>query len=213
MMDWLTVLELTAAALIVLGVLFAIAHFVNQARAKAGATDSGKTRTVEPPSPVATPERRNAAPPAAIATRPANVVTPPPADAVPPSESLLPPLEPIPPVRDAPLPAVEASPPASKIVPVRFPRFAKPTAVPTARLKNAVRLKPTRSSKTKRRARGGSTASGRRISSAPVTKAKLALTRRPKRGMQVRRKKMSAPLRRSGKAVAHRSPRPVLTPA
>jgi hypothetical protein len=204
-MDWLTVLELTAAALVVLGVLSSIAHFVNRARAKASATDSGKTRTVEPPSPVATPEPRRAPPPAAIATPPA-------ADAVPPSESLLPPLEPIPPVSD-PLPAVEASPPASKIGSVRFPRFAKPSAVPAARLKNTVRLKPTRSSKTKGRARGGNTASGRPIPPAPVPKAKPALTRRPKRVMQVRRKKIGTPLRRSGKPVAHRSPRPVLTPA
>jgi hypothetical protein len=187
MLDWLTVLELTAAVLVVLGVLSAIAHFVNKARAKASATDHGKSLSV--PSPLFTPRPRDAAPP----------VT----DAPLPSEALLPPLEPIPPVSDAPLPAVEAVPAARKIVAVRFPRFAKPRAVPLARLK---RLKAT-SSKIKRLARGSDTASARRISFAPVTKAKPAPTRRPKRVVQIRRKKINAPIRRSGKAAAHRSPR------
>jgi hypothetical protein len=206
MFDWLTVLELTAAAVVAIGALYVIAQFVNQARAKASATDSGKTRTLAQPNPVAVPESRNATPPAVVAPPPAAVVTPPAADAS--SESLLPPLEPIPLVSDAPLPPVEPSEPASKIVSVRFPRFAKPRAVPTARLKNAVRLKTTRSSKIKRRTR-----TGRRILLAPVAKAKPVLTRRPKRVMQIRRKKITGPVRSSGKAVAHRSQRPVLTPA
>jgi hypothetical protein len=224
MWDWLTVLELTAAAVVVIGVLSVISHFVNQARAKASGTNSSKTPTVTQPSPVVTPEPRNAAsaamatspaaviPPADVFIPPATVVTPPRAEAAPSSEALLPPLEPIPLVSEAPLPAVEPNPPASKIVSVRFPRFAKPRAVPTARLKNAVRLKTTRSSKIKRIARSGNTG-GRRISFAPLTKAKPALTRRPKPAMQIRRKKITAPVKRSGKPTARRSPRPVLAPA
>jgi cytoskeletal protein RodZ len=208
MLDLLTVLELVAVALVVVGVLSVIAHFVNQARA-----NSGKTRTAEQPSPLATPEPR-ATPSAASVTLTKAVVTPSTTDDVsPPSESLLPPLEPVPPVSDAPLPAVEAVPPATKTVARRFPRFAKPGAVPAARLKSAVRLKATRSSKIKRRTRGGGTASGREIAFASVNKAKPALTRRPKRVTQVRCKKITAPARCSGKAVVHRSPRPVLTPA
>jgi hypothetical protein len=207
MFDWLTILELTAAAVVAIGVLSAIAHFVNQARAKASATDSGKTWTVAQPNPVAAPEPRNATPPAAVAPPPAVVVTPPAADVAQSSESFLPPMEPIPLASDAPLPPVEPSEPASKIVSVRFPRFAKSRAIPTARLKNAVRLKTTRASKIKRRTR-----SGRRILLAPVIKAKPVLTHRPKRVMQIRRKKITGPVRRSVKTVALRSPRPVLTP-
>jgi hypothetical protein len=206
MSDWLTVIELAAAALVVLGVLFVIAHFVNRARAKATATNSAKTRTVEQPGPLATS--------AANVTLTKAVVTPPTTDDIPPpSESLLPPMEPIPPVSDAPLPAVEAGPPATKTDARRFPRFAKPRAVPAARLKSAVRLKAMRSSKIKRRTTGAGTAGGRGIAFASVKKAKPALTRRPKRVTQVRRKKITAPARRSGKAMGHRSPRPVLTPA
>jgi hypothetical protein len=213
MFDWLTVLELTAAAVVAIGALYVIAQFVNQARAKASATDSGKTRTVAQPNPVSVPEPRKTTPPAAVAPPRAAVVTPPAADAS--SESLLPPLEPIPLVSNAPLPPppVEPSEPANKIVSVRFPRFAKPRAVPTARLKNAVRLKTSRASKVKRRTRSGHAASGQRILLAPVAKAKPVLTRRPKRVMQIRRKKITGPVRRSGKAVADRSSRPVLTPA
>jgi hypothetical protein len=207
MLDWLTVLELTAAAVVVIGVLSVTAHFVNQARAKASAAGGGKTRTVAQP-PVSAPEPHSAIRPAAVA--PAAVVTPPAADATPSSESFLPPLEPIPLVSDAPPPAVEPSPTASKIVPVRFPRFAKPRAIPVARLN---RFKATRLSKIKRRTRSAAANGGRRMSFAPVTKAKPPLTRRPKRVIQVRRKKITVPVRRSGKAVAHRSPRPVLTPA
>jgi hypothetical protein len=210
MLDWLTVLELAAVALVVLGVLTVIVHFVNQARTKPGATDGGKTRTVE--EPIATPESHAVPPPTITITSPATVVPPPAADdAALSSESLLPPLEPIPPVGNAPLPTVEAVAPVSKTASVRFPRFAKPPAVPVARLKNATRLKPTRSSKTKRRVRGGDTARGRPLSFAPVTKAKPALTRRPKRVTQVRRKRITAPVKRSGKVAVHRSPR--LTPA
>jgi hypothetical protein len=208
MLDWLTVLELTAAAVVVIGVLFVISHFVNQARTKVGATDIGKTRTVAQPSPVPTPVPHNEIPPPSIDTPPAAVVTPPVADLAPSSESLLPPLEPIPPVSDAPPPVAEPSPPASEIVPVRFPRFAKPRAIPVARLKNAGRLKTTRSSKIKRRASSG-VSSGRRISFAPIDKAKQVLTRRPKRVVQGRRKKITGPVKRSGRVVAHRSPRPV----
>jgi hypothetical protein len=203
MLDWLTVLELTAAAVVVIGVLSVIAHFVNQARAKASAAGGGKTRTVAQP-PVSAPEPHSAIRPAAVA--PAAVVTPPTPDA----ESFLPPLEPIPLVSDAPPPAVEPSPKASKIVPVRFPRFAKPRAIPVARLN---RFKATRLSKIKRRTRSAAANGGRRMSFAPVTKAKPPLTRRPKRVIQVRRKKITVPVRRSGKAVPHRSPRPVLAPA
>jgi hypothetical protein len=213
MSDWLTVIELAAAALVVLGVLSVIAHFVNRARAKATATNSGKTRTVEQPGPLATSELRTT-PSAANVTLTKAVVTPPTTDDIlPPSESLLPPMEPIPPVSDAPLPAVEAGPPATKTDARRFPRFAKPRAVPAARLKSAVRLKAMRSSKIKRRTTGAGTAGGRGIAFASVKKAKPALTRRPKRVTQVRRKKITAPARRSGKAMGHRSPRPVLTPA
>jgi hypothetical protein len=222
MLDWLTVVELAAAALVVLAVLSVIAHFVNKARAKSNAADSGNTATIEQPSPVATPETRAATAaadvtlPAAVVAPPAAVVSSQAADAVlAPSESLLPVVEPILAASDAPLPAVEeAIAPANKGVSARFPRFAKPPAVPAARLKNAVPLKTTRWSKIKRRPkRRNATNERRRISFAPVTKAKPALTRRPKRVTQVRPKKTTAPVRRSGKAVVHRSSRPVLTRA
>lgn len=209
MLDWLTVLELTAAVLVALVILSVIAYLVNQARAKAGAADSGKTRTVAEPSRVATtPEPRNATSPAANVTSPAAVVTRPAAeDFPPPSASLLPPVEPVP----RPLPVVEAIPPANKIVSERFPRFVKPPAVPAARRKNAIRLKTTRSSKIKRPPKRANARNERPISFTPVAKAKPVLTRRPKRVTQIRRKKITAPVRRVGKAVANRSPRPVLT--
>lgn len=220
MLDGLTVLELTAAALVVLGVLSVIAHFVNQARAKAAAMDSGKTRTVERASPVTPPEPRKATPPAVNATSPETVPLPladdvppssvsllPPVEPIPPaSDAPLPPVEPIPPAGDAPLPAAEAIPPARRSVSERFSRFGKPRALPAARLKDAVRLKATRSSKINRRPKRGKAPNERRISFAPVAKAKPALTRRPKRVTQIRRKKITAPVRRAGKAVVHRSP-------
>jgi hypothetical protein len=220
MLDWLTVVELAAAALVVLGVLSVIAHFVNQARAKANAADSGNTPALEQPSPVATPEPRadtlaaDAASPVAVVAPRAAVVSSQAADAVLlPSESLLPVVEPILAASDAAPPAVErAIPPASKGVSARFRRFAKPPAVPAARLKNALPLKTARWPKIKRRPkRGNATNERRRTSFAPATKAKPALTRRPKRVTQVRPKKTTPPVRRSGKAVVHRSPRPVLT--
>jgi hypothetical protein len=198
MLDRLTVLELTGATVAVLAVLHAISRIVDRARAKARPSNSGTMRAVEP-TPVASPEPRNATLLAADASLSAGGAVPPA------SNVLLPPVEVIPPTSDTPLQTVEAIPPESKIVPAQSPRFAKPQVA--ARRKSAVLVKTTPSSKLKRRPKRWGAAFE------PVAKVKPTLTRRPKRVTPIRRKKISVPVRRTDKPGAVRSPRRTLVTA
>jgi len=159
MLEWLTVLELTVAALAVLGVLHVISRMVNRSRAKARVPASGNTGPVEVTA-ITTPSPRN------------------------------------------------EIPAASRMAAGRSAPSAKPRVAGRSRLKSAVRVKTPLSLKTKRPKRDGA-ARGRRIAFATVAKAKPAMTRRPKRVTQIRRKKIVGFQKRT--AAADKLPRRFLS--
>jgi len=205
MMERLTALELLLAALAVLGVLELMARVASRARAK---EMTATMPVVSAPKPVA--EIQPAAP-TPVVTAPAAIVAAPPVSA-PVSLTLDPPVpappEPIAVASTPPTPPAPIAVASEPLVPIAAsPITVKARVTGAARSKRRVRVAKV---KVKRRAKKSETVTPEQRATRPafaaVTKAKPALTRRPKRAIQRRKKTPMPPGLRAGRGAIEASP-------
>jgi hypothetical protein len=179
MMDWLTLLEIGGGALAVLFVLHVIARVVNRSRAKAAAS---KLEVPKPEVPKATAAATTNVP---SASKEKPMVAPIAVTEKPVATN----------TRAAPAPPIPAP---DYVVPATPPAAPPP---PTASKRSS--LTRAAAPKAKRRPKPARLVVRKRPAFAPVTKAKPAATRRPKRTAQVRRRKKTAvlPFARGGRGL------------